>query len=116
MIRPFLAVPVIALLAGCLPPQDEFTDGVIMPGPEAQSWGMLDSAILSSDSILNENETTTVVLQFLSAAVSDDEMAAAPALICESGRPTVLNSEVRSPTAAEALADGTLMMIVTCGA
>ena len=112
-----LTLPVLALaaLSACVQP-DYPEDGVIMPGPDAQSWGMLDSAIVSAGSTLNDNETTTHVIQFLSAAVSDDEMAAAPGLICEGLRPTILSSDVRSPTADEALADGTLMMIVTCGA
>jgi hypothetical protein len=43
-------------------------------------------------------------------------MADAPSLICDDTGTRVQSSTVRSPTAMEALADGTLMMIVTCGA
>lgn len=114
MNRSFATALLLALSACVQPEYPE--DGVILPSPDAQSWGMLDSAILSADAVLNDNGTTTHVIQILSSAVSDDEMAAAPALICEDLLPTVLSTEVRSPTAQEALADGTLMMIVTCGA
>jgi hypothetical protein len=114
-VKPANLVLVVAslLLSACQ--QDEQATGVIMPGPNAESWGMLDSAILAVDREPNDNGTSTVILQFDSAAVSDDEIDAAPGLICERANPTVLSSEVRSPTAEEALADGTLMLIVTCG-
>jgi hypothetical protein len=102
-----------SLLSACVQEQPE--TGVVLPGPDAESWGMADSAILFSDSILNDNGTTTVVLQIDSAAVSDDELAAAPALICEDGRPNILSSDVRSPTAAGGLGDNVLIMTVTCG-
>jgi hypothetical protein len=111
--RAFLILALASLVSACV--GDEYETGVVLPAADTQSWGMLDSAILSVDSVVNANGTTTSVLQIDSAAVSDDELAAAPGLICEDGTPNVLSSDVRSPTAAEALGDNVLIMTVTCG-
>lgn len=102
------------VLSACVAQEPEM--GVIMPGPSATSWGMPDAAILASDTVLHGADSSTVTIQFFGAQVSDDEMGAAPALICSDLQPNILSSTVRSPTADEALGDGTLMMIVTCGA
>lgn len=111
--------PALALLAlaACTPQteQYELETGIVMPGPDVESWGLSDSAVMMVDGTLNQDGTRTTFVQYLSAAVSDDEIAAAPQLICESPLPTVLASDIRSTTAAEAIREGTLILTVTCG-
>ena len=102
----------LLLLAACsATPAPPLSDS-----PDPQMFGIAESAIVQRFIVPNGDGTTTTTLQFFGAPVSDDEMADAPSLICDDTGTRVKSSTVRSPTAMEALADGTLMMIVTCGA
>jgi hypothetical protein len=114
MNRLILTCAALATLTACSPAPTVAEDVAL--APVAEIWGIAETAVISSETVPNGDGTTTTTLQFFGAPVSDDEMADAPSLICEETGTRVKSSTVRSPTAMEALADGTLMMIVTCGA
>ena len=110
------AVIFLPLLAACVTETEPPPDGVILETSVSDSWGFPEGTLMMSDGKLNADGTRTIFVQYLSAGVSDDDIAAIPARICRDPLPRPLATEVTTTPPERAVREGTLTLSVTCGA